>query len=127
MAIQFLQDYATKATPPEAFVLGQVVEGRDEASEGHFVNRGYAAYLVDGKLIDRFGKEVAEPAPASTADDGGQGGMEPEVDINRANKAQLMAIAQAEEVPLPKGDETTVKELRAAIEEHRKTQAAPTA
>lgn len=127
MTIQFLQDYATKAIPPEVFALGQVVDGRDAASEGHFVNRGYAAYLIDGKLIDRFGKEVAEPTPASAVDDDDRGAVEPEVDINRANKAQLMAIAQEEEVPLPKGDETTVKELRAAIEEHRKAQAAPTA
>jgi len=73
MAIQFLQDYTTKAKPPEAFTLGQKVEGRDEASEAHFVNRGYAAYVVDGKLVDRFGREVPTPKAAKAAADAAPG------------------------------------------------------
>lgn len=116
MAIKFLQDYSTKAHPPEHFALGQVVSGREEASEGHFVSRGYAAFLVDGKLIDRFGKEVADPASAKA-----EKAVTPptddlsKIDVARANKAQLLAIAGHEGVELPEGDETTVKELRALI------------
>lgn len=122
MAIKFLQDYTTKAHPPEAFEFGQVVEDRDEASEAHFVNRGYAAYVKGGKLIDRFGKEVTLPEAIGEAL-----GHEGEIDIARANKTQLLEIAKQEGVTLPKGDDSTVKELRAAIEAARKAQAAPTA
>ncbi|QEH80836.1 hypothetical protein EIK56_22995 [Sphingomonas sp. C8-2] len=123
MTIQFLQDYETKAIPPEAFTLGQVVEDRDAASEAHFVNRGYAAYLVNGKLIDRFGKEVEQPRSADDEADEGEGGDDlyyerdqlGEIDVSKANKPQLLAIAKHEEVELPKGDATSVKDLREAI------------
>ncbi|WP_230769527.1 hypothetical protein [Sphingomonas sp. Leaf4] len=50
--IKFLQDYRTKAVPPEAFEDGQEVE-RSSESERYFVGLGVAAYLVDGKLYDQ--------------------------------------------------------------------------
>ena len=124
MAIKFLQDYSTKAHPPEHFTLGQLVKDRDEASEGHFVSRGYAAYLVNGKLIDRFGKEVADPKPekaekVTEAPDYERDKLG-ELDLSKATKPQLLAIAKHEEVELLKGDDTTVKDLRDLIEAKRK-------
>lgn len=49
--IEFLQDYTTEALPPESFKKGQRVE-RSAGSEGYFVGRGLAGYVVGGKLID---------------------------------------------------------------------------
>lgn len=49
--IEFLQDYTTEALPPESFKKGQQVE-RSAGSEGYFVGRGLAGYVVDGKLVD---------------------------------------------------------------------------
>jgi len=48
--IEFLQDYTTKALPPEVFTDGQQVE-RSPESELYFVRLGVAGYLVDGKLV----------------------------------------------------------------------------
>lgn len=49
--IEFLQDYTTEALPPESFKKGQQVT-RSPGSEGYFVGRGLAGYVVDGKLVD---------------------------------------------------------------------------
>jgi len=50
--IEFIQDYVTKALPPESFTDGQQVE-RSAESELYFVRLGVAGYLVDGKLLDQ--------------------------------------------------------------------------
>lgn len=50
--IEFIQDYVTKALPPEAFTDGQQVE-RSAESELYLVRLGVAGYLVDGKLVDQ--------------------------------------------------------------------------
>lgn len=50
--IEFIQDYVTKALPPESFTDGQQVE-RSAESELYFVRLGVAGYLVDGKLVDQ--------------------------------------------------------------------------
>lgn len=49
--IKFLQDYRTKASPPEAFEAGQEIE-RSTDSERYFVGLGVAGYLIDGNLVD---------------------------------------------------------------------------
>jgi hypothetical protein len=56
--IQFLQDYTTEAVPPEHFEKGQQIE-RSAGSEGYFVGRGLAGYLVDGKLVDADYQPIA--------------------------------------------------------------------
>jgi hypothetical protein len=50
--IEFIQNYVTKALPPESFTDGQQVE-RSAESELYFVRLGVAGYLVDGKLLDQ--------------------------------------------------------------------------
>ncbi len=50
--IEFIQDYVTKALPPESFTDGQQVE-RSAESELYFVRLGVAGYLVDGQLVDQ--------------------------------------------------------------------------
>ncbi len=50
--IEFIQDYVTKALPPESFKDGEQVE-RSTESELYFVRLGVAGYLVDGKLFDQ--------------------------------------------------------------------------
>lgn len=124
MAIKFLQDYVTKATPPEAFKLGQVVKDRGEASEERFVIRGIAAHLRDGKLFNAKGEQIEDPAPTRTEKveetpdyDRDKLG---ELDIAKATKPQLLVIAKHEEVPLPAGDDTSVPDLRKAIAAKRK-------
>ena len=49
--IEFLQDYETKAIPPEVFKKGDRPERAPE-SEMYFVQLGVAGYVVDGKLVD---------------------------------------------------------------------------
>lgn len=49
--IKFLQDYRTKAIPPEAFEAGQEIE-RSADSERYFVGLGVAGYLIGGNLVD---------------------------------------------------------------------------
>lgn len=51
--IEFIQDYVTKALPPESFTDGQQVSGRSAESELYFVRLGVAGYVVDGKLVDQ--------------------------------------------------------------------------
>lgn len=50
--IQFIQDYTTKALPPESFKKDQKV-ARSKESELYFVQMGIAGYVVDGKLVDQ--------------------------------------------------------------------------
>lgn len=124
MTILFLQDYSTKSQPPEVFTLGQKVDDRDEASEAHFVNRGYAAYLRGGKLIDRFGKEIADPTPkkpvkADAAPDYVKDKLD-KIALDKATEAQLRVIAEHEKAELPKGADSTVAELIEVIQAKRK-------
>lgn len=49
--IRFLQDYTTKALPPETFAADQEVE-RSPESELYFVRLGVAGFLVDGVVVD---------------------------------------------------------------------------
>lgn len=49
--IKFLQDYTTKALPPEVFAADQEVE-RSPESELYFVRLGVAGFVVDGKVVD---------------------------------------------------------------------------
>ncbi|MBD3762461.1 hypothetical protein [Rhizorhabdus sp.] len=124
MAIKFLQNYETKATPSEKFTLGQVVKDRDEASETRFVIRGIAAFLRDGKLFNAKGDQIEDPAPSKpekaekapdyTKDKLGQ------LALDKATEAQLRVIAEHEKAELPKGPDSTVEELIAAIEAKRK-------
>lgn len=50
--IKFIQDYTTKALPPESFEKDQEVE-RSTESERYFVQLGVAGYLIDDKLVDQ--------------------------------------------------------------------------
>lgn len=49
--IKFLQDYTTKALPPEVFAADQEVE-RSPESELYFVRLGVAGFVVDGVVVD---------------------------------------------------------------------------
>lgn len=60
--IEFLQDYETKAIPPETFELGQQVK-RSEASELYFVRLGVAGYVTENGLVDEDYRPIV---PAST-------------------------------------------------------------
>lgn len=61
--IEFLQDYTTKAIPPESFEQGQRVE-RNADSELYFVRLGLAAYVTEGGLVgEDFQPIVRAPAP----------------------------------------------------------------
>ncbi|PZO77073.1 MAG: hypothetical protein DI640_01445 [Sphingomonas taxi] len=51
--IEFIQDYVTKALPPESFTDGQQVSDRSAESELYFVRLGVAGFVVDGKLVDQ--------------------------------------------------------------------------
>jgi hypothetical protein len=51
--IEFIQDYVTKALPPESFTDGQQVSDRSAESELYFVRLGVAGYVVDDKLVDQ--------------------------------------------------------------------------
>jgi hypothetical protein len=48
--IEFIQDYTTKALPPETFKDGDQVE-RSNESELYFVRLGVAGFVHDGKLV----------------------------------------------------------------------------
>ncbi|EGI55012.1 hypothetical protein SUS17_2104 [Sphingomonas sp. S17] len=60
--IEFLQDYTTKAIPPESFERGQQVK-RSEDSELYFVRLGVAAYVTENGLV---GEDYRPIVPAST-------------------------------------------------------------
>ena len=51
--IEFIQDYVTKALPPESFTDGQQVSDRSPESELYFVRLGVAGFVIDGKLVDQ--------------------------------------------------------------------------
>lgn len=51
--IEFIQDYVTKALPPESFTDGQQVSDRSAESELYLVRLGVAGFVVDGKLVDQ--------------------------------------------------------------------------
>lgn len=51
--IEFIQDYVTKALPPESFTDGQQVSDRSAESELYFVRLGVAGFVIDGKLVDQ--------------------------------------------------------------------------
>lgn len=50
--IEFIQDYTTKALPPEVFEDGQQVT-RSPESELYFVRLGVAGYVHEGNLVDQ--------------------------------------------------------------------------
>lgn len=50
--IEFIQDYVTKALPPESFKDGDKVE-RSTESELYFVRLGVAGYVHDGNIVDQ--------------------------------------------------------------------------
>ncbi|MEG3084829.1 hypothetical protein U1707_14340 [Sphingomonas sp. PB2P12] len=50
--IEFIQDYVTKALPPESFKDGDKVE-RSTESELYFVRLGVAGFVHDGKIVDQ--------------------------------------------------------------------------
>ena len=55
--IRFIQDYTTKALPPETFKADQEVE-RSAESEAYFVRLGAAGYVHDGVLVDQDYKPI---------------------------------------------------------------------
>ena len=67
MTIKFLKAHEVKgAFPPVAYAIGQEVADLSTESEAHFVNRRSAVYVIEGKLYDADGKEVAEPKAITT-------------------------------------------------------------
>lgn len=61
--IEFLQDYTTKAIPPETFEAGQQVK-RSEDSELYFVRLGIAGYVTEAGLVgEDFQPVVRGAAP----------------------------------------------------------------
>lgn len=62
MTIRFIQDYATRAIPPEVFAAGDEVT-RSDASELYFVQRGVAGYVTDAGLVDQDHRAI-NPASA---------------------------------------------------------------
>lgn len=61
--IKFLQDYTTKAIPPEVFKTDQEVE-RSPESELYFVRLGVAGFLVDGEVLNEDYQPIVRPAVA---------------------------------------------------------------
>lgn len=59
--IEFLQDYETKAIPPEVFELGQQVK-RSEDSELYFVRLGVAAYVTENGLVGEDYRPIVSPS-----------------------------------------------------------------
>ena len=55
--IRFIQDYTTKALPPETFKAEAEVE-RSAESEAYFVRLGVAGYVHDGVLVDQDYKPI---------------------------------------------------------------------
>lgn len=56
--IEFLQDYATKAVPPEVFKREDRVTRSDD-SEAYFVRLGVAAFVTEQGLVDQDHRPVA--------------------------------------------------------------------
>jgi hypothetical protein len=84
--IQFLQDYATSAVPPETFEAGQKVDGRSSESEMHFVKRGVAAYVTKDGLVDAdhrpiVAAEVTVQVVTASAHRDGETGRAGEVEL----------------------------------------------
>lgn len=68
MTIQFLRDHTVGlGDDEESFTKGQIVEDRSHDSEMHFVRRGHAAFLRDGKLYDHEDRLVVEAPEAAKA------------------------------------------------------------
>lgn len=63
--IEFLQDYVTKAAPPEVFAKGQQVT-RSPESELYFVGRGLAGYVIDGQLVDQDYQPIVVAQPEAS-------------------------------------------------------------
>jgi hypothetical protein len=59
--IEFLQDYETKAIPPEFFELGQQVK-RSEDSELYFVRLGVAGYVTENGLVGEDYRPIVPPS-----------------------------------------------------------------
>jgi hypothetical protein len=94
MTIKFLMAHSVAGVfPPVSYSVGQIVEGLSTESEGHFVNRGSAAYVIDDKLYNADGKEVAEPKLVTTEvvtvadnrDEPENGGKLPDGTLQRAS------------------------------------------
>lgn len=59
--IEFLQDYETKAIPPEVFELGQQVKRSDD-SELYFVRLGVAGYVTENGLVGEDYRPIVPPS-----------------------------------------------------------------
>ncbi|MFN3675801.1 MAG: hypothetical protein ACK4TC_07450 [Sphingomonas pseudosanguinis] len=59
--IEFLQDYKTKAIPPEVFELGQQVKRSDD-SELYFVRLGVAGYVTENGLVGEDYRPIVPPS-----------------------------------------------------------------
>ena len=59
--IEFLQDYETKAIPPEFFELGQQVKRSDD-SELYFVRLGVAGYVTENGLVGEDYRPIVPPS-----------------------------------------------------------------
>ncbi|QRY95411.1 hypothetical protein JT366_16820 [Sphingomonas paucimobilis] len=59
--IEFLQDYETKAIPPEVFELGQQVVRSDD-SELYFVRLGVAGYVTENGLVGEDYRPIVPPS-----------------------------------------------------------------
>lgn len=64
--LKFLQDYTTKAIPPEVFKVDQEVE-RSPESELYFVRLGVAGFLVDGVVLNEDYQPIVRPSVAIVA------------------------------------------------------------
>ncbi|WP_294353330.1 hypothetical protein [uncultured Sphingomonas sp.] len=62
--IEFLQDYQTRALPPETFKRGEQVK-RSEDSEQYFVRLGVAGFVTNGGLVDQDHLPITPAAPVS--------------------------------------------------------------
>ncbi|KTW00445.1 hypothetical protein [Sphingomonas sanguinis] len=62
--IEFLQDYTTKAIPPESFEVGQRVD-RSEDSELYFVRLGLAGYVTENGLVDEENRPIVVGKPTT--------------------------------------------------------------
>lgn len=59
--IEFLQDYETKAIPPEFFELGQQVKRSDD-SELYFVRLGVAGYVTENGTVGEDYRPIVSPS-----------------------------------------------------------------
>ncbi|NJC33868.1 hypothetical protein GGR88_001342 [Sphingomonas jejuensis] len=116
--IKFLVDYTTKASEPEAFTAGSVIDGRPPASELHFVSRRVAAFLdAGGRLTDAFGKELEDPF-VQAADQGSAAPPPALPDpLDGMNGAQLREAAKLEKVTIGIG--VTLDGMRKLIRDNR--------